>query len=108
MTLLSLAPLPVTALKSPLNLPPGVADWDIVAGHDMSDEELANALGKADVVLGDFTLKRGIGRDLLAKAGPLKLRLIQQPSAGYDHIDVKACSERGIRVANTPGPIPSP
>jgi D-3-phosphoglycerate dehydrogenase / 2-oxoglutarate reductase len=37
---------------------------------------------------------------LVAKAGLLKL--IQQPSAGYDNIDIKACSERGIRVANTP------
>jgi phosphoglycerate dehydrogenase-like enzyme len=36
----------------------------------------------------------------LALAGPLKL--IQQPSAGYEHIDIKACSERGIRVANAP------
>ena len=69
----------------------------------MSDEELAKAFAKADVVLGDFTFKRGIGRDLLAKAGPLKL--IQQPSVGYEHIDVKACSERGIRVANTPGAL---
>ena len=36
----------------------------------------------------------------MAKAGPLKL--IQQPSAGYDNIDIKACSDRGIRVANAP------
>ena len=36
----------------------------------------------------------------MAKAGPLKL--IQQPSVGYQHIDIEACSERGIRVANTP------
>ncbi len=32
--------------------------------------------------------------------GPLKL--IQQPSVGYDNIDIKACSEGGIRVANAP------
>jgi phosphoglycerate dehydrogenase-like enzyme len=102
-TLLSMAPLPVPVLKSLLNLSPGVADTDIIAGHDMSDEELAKAITKADAVLGDFTFKRGIGRDLLAKAGPLKLKLIQQPSVGYEHIDIKACSERGIRVANTPG-----
>jgi glyoxylate reductase len=37
----------------------------------------------------------------LAKAGPLKL--IQQPSVGYEHIDLEACSERKIPVANTPG-----
>jgi glyoxylate reductase len=100
-TLLSLAPLPVEVLKSLLQLSPGVPDTDVVAGHDMSAEELAKAFATADVVLGDFTFKQGIGRELLAKAGPLKL--IQQPSVGYERIDVKACSERGIRVANTPG-----
>ena len=100
-TLLSLAPLPVEVLKSVLQLSPAVPETDVVAGYNMSAEELAKAFATADVVLGDFTFKRGIGRELLAKAGPLKL--IQQPSVGYEHIDVKACSERGIRVANTPG-----
>lgn len=101
--LLSLAPLPLGVLKSLLNLAPGAADTDIIAGYGMSGEELAKTIGKADAVLGDFTFKHGIGRDLLAKAGPLKLNFIQQPSVGYEHIDIKACSERGIRVANTPG-----
>lgn len=99
-TLLSLAPLPVEVLKSLIQLSPGVADTDVIAGHGISPEELAKAFAKADVVLGDYTFKRGIGRELLAKAGPLKL--IQQPSAGYEHIDIKACSERKIWVANTP------
>jgi len=99
-TLLSMAPLPVEVVKSLIQLSPGAADTDVIAGHGMSAEELAEAFAKADVVLGDYTFKRGIGRELLAKAGPLKL--IQQPSVGYEHIDIKACSERGIRVANTP------
>jgi phosphoglycerate dehydrogenase-like enzyme len=100
-TLLSMAPIPVEVLKALLvQLSPGVGDTNVIAGHDMSAEELAKAFAKADIVLGDYTFKRGIGRELLAKAGPLKL--IQQPSAGYEHIDIKACSERGIRVANAP------
>lgn len=100
-TLLSLAPLPVEVLKSVLQLSPAVPETDVVAAYHMSAEELAKAFATADVVLGDFTFKRGIGRELLSKAEQLKL--IQQPSVGYEHIDVKACSERGIRVANTPG-----
>ena len=60
-TLLSLAPLPVAVLKSVISLSPGVADTDIIAGHNMSDEELAKAFAKADVVLGDFTLSAGSG-----------------------------------------------
>jgi phosphoglycerate dehydrogenase-like enzyme len=100
-TVLSMAPIPVEVLKALLvQLSPDVGDSNVIAGHDMSAEELAKAFAKADVVLGDYTFKRGIGRELLAMAGPLKL--IQQPSAGYEHIDIKACSERGIRVANAP------
>lgn len=100
-TVLSMAPIPVEVLKALLvQLSPGVGDSNVIAGHDMSAEELAKAFAKADVVLGDYTFKRGIGKELLALAGPLKL--IQQPSAGYEHIDIKACSERGIRVANAP------
>jgi lactate dehydrogenase-like 2-hydroxyacid dehydrogenase len=37
---------------------------------------------------------------LVAEAGPLKL--IRQPSVGYDNIDIKACSGRGIGAANAP------
>jgi glyoxylate reductase len=38
----------------------------------------------------------------MAKAAK-KLKLIQQPSVGYNHIDISACKEFGIPVANTPG-----
>jgi hypothetical protein len=52
-TLLSMAPLPVEVLKSFLvQVSPGVAaDTDLIAGHDMSAEELAKVFAKADVVL---------------------------------------------------------
>ena len=97
--LLSLAPVSVETLKSLIQRSPGVPEFDVIDGHDMSEAELAKASAKADVVLGTWTFKR-IGKDLVAKAGSLKL--IQQPSIGYDNIDLKACSERGILVANAP------
>ena len=101
-TLLSMAPIHLEAFKSLLlQMSPSAAGTDVIAGHDMGAEELAKALGKADILLGDNTSNLHIGREFLAKAGPLKL--IQQPSAGYDNIDLQACSERGIRVAHTPG-----
>ena len=68
-TLLSLAPLPVEVLKSLMQLSPGIADTDIIAGHAMSEEELAEAFAKADVVLGDFTFKRGIGQRFVGEGG---------------------------------------
>jgi phosphoglycerate dehydrogenase-like enzyme len=97
--LLSLAPVSVETLKSLIQRSPGVPEFDVIDGHDLSGEELATAFAKADVVLGTWTFKR-IGKDLVARAGSLKL--IQQPSIGYDNIDLKACSERGILVANAP------
>jgi phosphoglycerate dehydrogenase-like enzyme len=99
-TLLSLAPVPVQQLKSLVQHSPGVPDIDVVDGHSMSPAELAKAFAKADAVLGDYTFRHRIGKELVANAGPLKL--IQQPSVGYDNIDIKACSDRGIRVANAP------
>jgi len=97
--LLSLAPVSVETLKSLIQRSPGVPEFDVIDGHDLGGEELATAFARADVVLGTWTFKR-IGKDLVAKAGSLKL--IQQPSIGYDNIDLKACSERGILVANAP------
>jgi gluconate 2-dehydrogenase len=41
--------------------------------------------------------------DANALAGCTRLRTIITISAGYDHIDVPACTARGINVANTPG-----
>jgi phosphoglycerate dehydrogenase-like enzyme len=32
-----------------------------------------------------------------------RVKLIQQPSTGYDHIDIKACAKKGIPVANIGG-----
>ena len=97
--LLSLAPVSVETLRSVIEHSPGVPEFDVIDGHEMSGEELVKAFAKADVVLGSWVFKR-IGKDLVDKAGALKL--IQQPSVGYDNIDIKACSERGIRVANAP------
>jgi glyoxylate reductase len=97
--LLSLAPVSLETLKSLIQRSPGVPEFDLIDGHDMSGEELGKAFAKADVVLGTWTFKR-IGKDLIDRAGPLKL--IQQPSIGYDNVDLKACSERRIRVANVP------
>src|SRR5579875_3282216 len=40
--------------------------------------------------------------DELLAAAP-KLRIVSTVSVGYDHIDVPACSRRGVVVTNTPG-----
>ena len=100
-TVLSLAPLPAELMKLLIQQTPGVPDFEVVAGHEMSDQEIKQYFLEADVVLGDYTFKHKITADLAS--GARKLKLIQQPSVGYQHIDVEACTAKGIRVANTAG-----
>ncbi|MBS0333647.1 MAG: D-glycerate dehydrogenase, partial [Proteobacteria bacterium] len=66
----------------------------------MSRAQLADALGRADVLAPTITDK--IDASLLEKAGP-KLKLIANFGVGVDHIDIAAANARGIAVTNTPG-----
>ncbi len=98
---LSLAPLPAELVKALILQTEGVPDFDVVYGHEMSRADLSEAFAGADVVLGDYLFKQEIDEDTLVRAASVKL--IQQPSVGYQNIDIGACSARGVRVANTPG-----
>jgi glyoxylate reductase len=48
-----------------------------------------------------FSITGKIDTDLVA-ALPASLRFVCHNGAGYDQVDVAACSARGIRVSNTP------
>ncbi|MFO1187774.1 MAG: D-glycerate dehydrogenase [Alphaproteobacteria bacterium] len=77
--------------------------FDVTLNADdraMKREEIAATLREADVLVPTITDK--IDGGLLAQAGP-RLRLIANFGAGVDHIDVAACTSRGITVTNTPG-----
>ena len=100
-TVLSLAPLSAEIVKLLIRQTPDVPDFEVIPGNEMSKEEVKKAFSSADVVLGDYTFKQKITADILSTARNLKL--IQQPSVGYQHIDVDACTTRGIKVANTAG-----
>ena len=100
-TVLSLAPLSAEIVKLLIRQVPDVLDFEVIPGNEMSKEEVKKAFSSADVVLGDYTFKKKITADILPTARNLKL--IQQPSVGYQHIDVDACTARGIKVANTAG-----
>ncbi len=60
-------------------------------------EKILSVLEEADIIVGDHTFKMKITRDM-CKAMK-KVKLILQPSTGYDHIDVEACARKGIPVA---------
>jgi phosphoglycerate dehydrogenase-like enzyme len=100
-TVLSLAPLPAEIVKLLIRQVPDVPDFEVIPGHEMPEEEIKKNISKADVVLGDYTFKQKITADIVFAARNLKF--IQQPSVGYQHIDVDACTARGIKVANTAG-----
>ncbi len=68
----------------------------------MTREELAEAVGRADVLVPTITDQIDAG--LLAQAGE-RLRLIASYGAGVDHIDVESARRRGILVSNTPGAV---
>jgi phosphoglycerate dehydrogenase-like enzyme len=100
-TVLSLAPLSDEIVKLLIRQVPDVPDFEVIPGNEMLEEEVKKAFSEADVVLGDYTFKQKITAGIVSAARNLKL--IQQPSVGYQHIDVEACTARGIKVANTAG-----
>ena len=100
-TVLSLAPLSAEIVKLLIRQTADVPDFEIIPGNDMSEEEIKKKISEVDIVLGDYTFKKKITADILSTAKNLKF--IQQPSVGYQHIDVDACTARGIKVANTAG-----
>ncbi len=66
----------------------------------MTAADLAEAVAKADVLVPTVTDRIDAGG--IAKAGP-NLKLIANFGTGVDNIDVKAATEKGILVTNTPG-----
>jgi phosphoglycerate dehydrogenase-like enzyme len=99
--LFSLSPLPAEIVKLLIRQTADVPAFEVIDGHEMSAEEIKKIIADADVVMGDYTFKQKISADIVSDARNLKF--IQQPSVGYQHIDVDACTAKGIKVANTAG-----
>jgi len=102
--ILCLSPLPpelVRALFSPFSEDIG-GEIEVEVLNDPSDKDrFINALKRADVIIGDYTFRIPITRDMVQHME--KVKLIAQPSTGFDHIDIEACAEKGIPVANIGG-----
>ncbi|HXW95130.1 MAG TPA: hypothetical protein VEJ19_05440, partial [Nitrososphaerales archaeon] len=65
--------------------------------NELDVEKLKSELRDADVVIGDYTFKIPITSEMVDAM--TKVRLIAQPSTGYDHIDLAACRKKGIPVS---------
>ncbi len=101
-----LSPVPEALIKmwaTPIAQKYGIPieEIEVVTLFEPNYEEVARQVADADVVVGDYTFRIKIDADLCQKMS--KVKLIQQPSTGYDHIDVVACAKRGIPVANIGG-----
>ena len=78
-----------------------LSDVEIVGVHQFPEEKIVDEVKGALIIIGDFTFNTPITKKIVAAAKGT--RLIQQPSVGYQHIDVEACKKAGIPVANTAG-----
>jgi phosphoglycerate dehydrogenase-like enzyme len=76
-------------------------DVEIIGAHDLPDSEIVGLMKDADIIFGDYTFIRYFTADMARAAKNAKL--FQQPSVGYQNIDVAACTAAGIPVANTAG-----
>ncbi|XP_062594273.1 glyoxylate reductase/hydroxypyruvate reductase-like [Saccostrea cucullata] len=74
-----------------------VTFWD--SDDVIPREELLKNVKGVDAILCMLTDK--INDEVLEHAGP-KLQVVSTMSVGYEHIDLKACREKGVAVTNTP------
>jgi D-3-phosphoglycerate dehydrogenase / 2-oxoglutarate reductase len=73
-------------------------NFDVELGLEMSDEDLAEAIGAYDAILIRSATK--LTADLIERAGNLKV--IGRAGTGVDNVDIAAATRRGIVVANAP------
>jgi glyoxylate reductase len=100
-TVVSFSPVPGALLHQWLAANLGATPIRVVAADEVSGTDRDQAFAEAEAALGDYTFRSPFNSQLLERMP--KLKFLQQPSAGYEHIDLHACSARGVQVANTPG-----
>jgi glyoxylate reductase len=94
----STSPLPLDAVR---RFVPKDAEADIVIVDPRTEDAAVEAVRGADIVIGDYVFQIPITRRVVEAMDACSL--IQQPSTGYQQIDVEAAAERGIPVANVQG-----
>ncbi len=99
--LLCMSPIPAEAFRAMLEMVLPGMDIEVYALDSESVDEVVEFFSRADVVLGDFTFRWPVTAEMVL--GAQRLKLIQQPSIGYQHIDVEATRRAGIPVSNTAG-----
>jgi len=93
-----LSPLPEEAVKTMLSDATEREDVTVEVYSGDPGPGLEGAVRGADVIIGDFSFRLPI--DAAAAEAARGCQLIQQPSIGYQHIDLEATRREGIPVAN--------
>lgn len=93
-----LSPLPEEAVRGMFASAGGEEDVVVEVYNGDAGPGLLQAVKGADVIIGDYTFRLPI--DAAVAEAARGCRLIQQPSIGYQHIDIEATREAGIPVAN--------
>ncbi|HXX72171.1 MAG TPA: 2-hydroxyacid dehydrogenase [Candidatus Acidoferrales bacterium] len=103
MKVLVLSPLPEGVIRSlfAANLTKYKIEANFVTINEYNLDALKRELADTDIVVGDYTFKIPITAEMCDVMN--KVKLIQQPSTGFDHIDIRACANKGIPVANIGG-----
>jgi phosphoglycerate dehydrogenase-like enzyme len=101
--IVSCIPLPPDVVRTILSshTSSDLSDVEIVGVHQFPETKIIDEVKDALIIIGDFTFNTPITKKIVMAAKGV--RLIQQPSVGYQHIDIDACREAGIPVANTAG-----
>ena len=68
---------------------------------ELTPDQVPERCWRSDIII---TVNTPIDRAVIDQA--LKLKLIAVAGDSYDHVDLTAARERGIRVCNTPGLAP--
>ncbi|AAB89467.1 MULTISPECIES: 2-hydroxyacid dehydrogenase [Archaeoglobus] len=74
---------------------------EVVVIGEYDERRILEAVRDADIVIGDYTFKIPITEEMMRAME--KVKLIQQPSTGYNNIDVEAAKKLSITVANVGG-----
>lgn len=72
--------------------------WVKLDGGEENRDQLLNEISDADALIAGL---EKVNRELIERAS--KLKVISRYGVGYDKVDLKAASERGIQVTITPG-----
>ena len=76
-------------------------DLEVVTYKGSTREELIETVSDAYVIIGDYTNNVAMDADVFRAA--TRCIFVQQPSTGYQHIDVDEAAKQGIPVANASG-----